>query len=87
MTEAMEVLLAALKGGLPLIAMDCPKCGFPHLDIGEPVVKPKQIHQCYKCMEGFNSPVKVVSNPLSMLNPILQGDKIYFGNAGAIFRG
>ena len=40
--EAMEGLLTALRNTTPIIALDCPKCGHPHLDQGEAVVVPSK---------------------------------------------
>ena len=32
MEDAMESLMVALRNGTPIIALDCPNCGYPHMD-------------------------------------------------------
>lgn len=87
MCEALESLKVALVGKHPVVAMDCPKCKFPHLDIlSGSDITPQSLHRCLACDEEFKIAVKAVSNPLAWLSPVLADDRIFFTNLAGTFR-
>lgn len=71
MCEALESLKTALVAKYPIVALDCPNCNFPHLDVDDVASNPHSTHLCLACNERFKMPVAAVSNPLAWLNPVL----------------
>jgi hypothetical protein len=48
--------------------VDCARCGYPHLDLGEFAVREHRRHYCGNCgNDGTHSKIPIISNPLFAL--------------------
>lgn len=54
--------------------LDCARCGYPHLDLGEFAVRAHRRHYCGNCgNDSTHSKIPIVSNPLFALNEFYAG--------------
>ncbi|MFZ4875690.1 hypothetical protein ACL9RI_11425 [Janthinobacterium sp. Mn2066] len=65
---AAQAYAAALNRGLALGCVDCPRCGHPHLDLGEFALSPHRRHLCGHCgYDAVHGAAACVSTPLQRL--------------------
>jgi hypothetical protein len=76
---ALRALLGARGGVRPLGCVDCTRCGYPHLDLGDFAAKEHRRHYCGNCgNDSTHSKTAIVSNPLFALSEFFAG-RLRFG--------
>jgi hypothetical protein len=71
---ALQALADARRGARVLGCLDCARCGYPHLDLGDFAAKEHRRHYCGNCgNDSSHSKTAIVSNPLFGLDEYFGG--------------
>ena len=76
--DVVQSLGDSLRAGVSPVALRCTTCGAWHVDSGPAAVHPSRVRTCPACGTVFYSAYPVVSHPLSLLQPKLQGTHLQF---------
>ena len=76
--ELLQALGDTLRAGLKPVALRCPACGAWQLDIGAAAIQPTCSRDCPHCAHSFRTSFLTVSNPFSLLCPVLRGTHLTF---------
>lgn len=74
-----------VEQGISLVTIECNRCRFPHLDLGEFAVRPHSKHTCGNC--GWDhtwSKGPIVSNPLQRVRDQFSGTVQYAPASGSV---
>lgn len=74
-----------VEQGIKLVTIECKKCHFPHLDLGDFAVRPHSKHTCGNC--GWDhtwSKEPIVSNPLQRLHDQFSATTEYAADKGSL---
>ena len=76
-TAAFE-FIKSLEEGTSTSCVSCPKCGYPHLDLGDFAVTPHKKHFCGNCgNDSIWSKGPIVSTPLKPLHDQFNNSNTY----------
>ena len=70
--DAVYFMVASVFGK-PVKYIQCPRCGYPHLDKDWFAVHPHQSHLCHGCGRNFRDEAPGIGNPVALLQEELDG--------------